>query len=351
VGAYGFAGSRSTQEIVVYFFINLIVAVSLQTFSGNSGLLSFGHMAFVAIGAYTASILTLDPVLKQQEIPGLPSFMETAHLPFITATLIAMLAASCVAVVAGIVLFRLPESGAIIGIFALLLISNAVSGGWTGVTGGGAGIYGMAPFTTVGSALVAASLVVLAARLFRDSSWGIQLRASREDEPAAIAAGIDVRRLRLSSWVLSAAMAGAAGSLLAHRVTAISPVAFFLAPTFIVIAMLVIGGLTTVTGAVVGAMVVTAVREFTRPLEQQPVHIGPLHLASLTGLGEIVLVAMILLSMYFRKEGLSGRLEVDAYFRRRETGQSKSPARLPLDQGSPSAGRVVEERSERDAAL
>jgi branched-chain amino acid transport system permease protein len=127
-----------------------------------------------------------------------------------------------------------------------------------------------------------------------------------------------------------------AGSLLAHRITSISPDVFFLEPTFIVIAMLIIGGLTTVTGAVLGAMVVTAVREFIRPIEQNSLSIGPLHLGSLTGLSDMALVAMILLSMYFRKEGLAGRLEIDEHIRRRRRsrGERESDER-PLASGPP----------------
>jgi branched-chain amino acid transport system permease protein len=152
------------------------------------------------------------------------------------------------------------------------------------------------------------------------------LRASREDEAAATAAGINIRRLRLVSWVASAALAAMAGSLLAHRITAIDPTAFYLEPTFIVVAMLVIGGLTTVSGAVMGAIIVTAVREFTRPLEQKHLALGPFHLSSLTGLSELILVAMILSTMYFRKEGLVGRREIDEYVVRwRQARESTEP--------------------------
>jgi branched-chain amino acid transport system permease protein len=313
---WGTTSTKSNQDVVAFFLINLIIVLSLQLFSGNSGMLSFGHLAFVAVGAYVASMLTLDPSLKQQEIPGLPGFVERSHLSLVPATLVAMAVASVIATIAGLVFFRLSYSSTIIGIFALLLISNAVSGGWTRVTGGGGGIYGMPGYTTLATALVACLIALLVTRFFRDSSWGIKLRASREDEAAATAAGINIRRLRLAFWVASAALAAMAGSLLAHRITAISPTAFFLQPTFIVVAMLVIGGLTTVSGAVLGAIVVTAVREFTRPIEQKHLAIGSFHISSLTGLSEIILVLMILVTMYFRKEGLAGRLELDEYVER-----------------------------------
>jgi branched-chain amino acid transport system permease protein len=326
---WGTHSSRANEDVATFFFVNLIIVLSLQVFSGNSGLLSFGHFAFVALGGYVASLLTLDPTFKQQESPGLPGFMASAHWTLIPATLVAMGVACVVAIVSGLIFFRLSYSSTIIGIFALLLISNAVTGGWTRVTGGGTGIYGMSSYTTVSTALVACLIALLVARLFKDSASGIRLRASREDEPAAVAAGIDIRRLRLGSWVLSAALAAMAGSLLAHRITAISPTVFFLQPTFIVVAMLVIGGLTTVSGAVMGAFVVTAVREFTRPLEEKTLSFGPLHVDTLTGLSQLILVFMILGSMYFRKEGLAGRLELDEHvtrWLRRRSSQGREHA-------------------------
>jgi len=322
---WGTHTARAHEDVATFFFVNLIIVLALQLFSGNSGLLSFGHFAFVALGGYVASLLTLDPTLKQQESPGLPGFLASAHWSLIPATLVAMGVACAFALVSGIVFFRLSYSSTIIGIFSLLLISNAVAGGWTRVTGGGTGIYGMSNYTTVSTALVACLIALLVTRLFKDSASGIRLRASREDEAAAVAAGIDIRRLRLGSWVLSAALAAMAGSLLAHRITAISPTVFFLQPTFIVVAMLVIGGMTTVTGAVIGAVVVTAVREFTRPLEEKSISFGPLDIDTLTGLSQLILVAMILASMYFRKEGLAGRLEVDEHLtlRRRRRALEK----------------------------
>lgn len=336
---WGSTSTKSNQDVVAFFLINLMIVLSLQLFSGNSGLLSFGHMAFVAIGGYVASMLTLDPALKQQEIPGLPSFVETSHLSLVPATLVAMAVASAFATIAGLIFFRLSYSSTIIGIFALLLISNAVAGGWTRVTGGGGGIYGMPSYTTLSTALIATLIALATGRFFRDSAWGIKLRASREDEAAATAAGINIRRLRLGSWVVSAALAAMAGSLLAHRITAISPTAFFLQPTFIVVAMLVIGGLTTVSGAVIGAIIVTAVREFTRPVEQKHLALGPLHLSSLTGLSSIILVGMILVTMYFRREGLAGRLEFDEYlgrWRSRRELEQRERDRVPATERSPS---------------
>lgn len=317
--------AHAAQERVVYFFVNLIVVLALQTFSGNSGMMSFGHMAFVGVGAYVAGILTLDPSLKQTEVTGLPGFIENSKTSFLPAMGAAIGVAVVIALVTGLILFRLGQASAIIGVFSLLLISNTIFGGWTGVTGGGGGIYGMPRDTTVGLSLVVAIVCVFVARYFRDSSFGMKLRASREERAAAEAVGVRVFALRLTAWVLSAAMASAAGSLLAMRTTAIDPTAFYLSPTFLVVAMIVIGGTTTVGGAVAGAVLVTVVREVSLQLESHSLHLGPIHFSRLTGLSQILVVLMILVTMYFRREGLGGRLEIDEYISRRILDRRREP--------------------------
>jgi branched-chain amino acid transport system permease protein len=318
VAAYAWLDdSRAAQERVVYFFVNLIIVLALQTFSGNSGMMSFGHMAFVGVGAYVASILTVDPTLKQQELTGLPGFLASSQLSLLPAAAVAAGAAAVLAVLYGVLLFRLSEASAIIGIFSLLLIANAIFGGWSSVTGGGGGIYGMPRDTTVEVSLVSAVICLFIARYFRDSGPGIKLRASREEHDAAAAVGVKIFQLRLVAWVLSAAMAGLAGALLALRLTAIDPTAFYLSPTFLVVAMVVIGGMTTVGGAVAGTLIVTFVREFSLQIENNSISLGPIHFSRLTGLSQILLVLMILLTMYFRREGLAGRLEIDEFVQRR----------------------------------
>lgn len=297
-------GTPSTREKVLTLFINVILAVGLQVFTGNSGLLSFGHMAFVGVGAYAASVLTLDPALKLT-YSGFP------HLPFLPATVIAACVAGVVALFTGVLILRLTGPSAVIAIFSLVLISNVVFSAWTQVTRGSGGLYGVPREATVGSGLVFAIIAVVVARYVRESSAGLQLQAAREDEVAAASVGVRIRALRLRAWVASAMISAVGGSLIAHDLTAFSPNNFFLTPTFLIIAMLVVGGMRTVSGAVVGALLVTAAQNLVRPAESIAISFGPLKLDRLTGLTQLTLVLMILAVMYFRREGLLGRRELD----------------------------------------
>jgi branched-chain amino acid transport system permease protein len=115
----------------------------------------------------------------------------------------------------------------------------------------------------------------------------------------------------MGAWVLHGIMSGVAGALLAFWLGTISPTNFFLAPTFAVIVMFIVGGMGTVSGAVAGAALVTLVQELLRPQEDRRVDLGFVTIHRLTGLTQLALVALILLVMYVRREGLLGRRELD----------------------------------------
>jgi branched-chain amino acid transport system permease protein len=291
----------------------VIFVVGLQIFSGNSGILSFGHTAFIGTGAYVAGILTVDPALKSSIAPALPGFLEHHRFGFVEATLIAVGVVALVALPTGVLVARLDGASAVIAILSLLLISFAVFSGWTGVTGGQGGAYGFGQTTTLAWAFGAAAVVVFLARLFKESSTGLQLRGSREDSSSAASVGVRVRQYRFRAWVLSATVSGAGGALFALALGAITPSTFYLPRMFTIVVMLIVGGMTTVTGAVVGAGVVTLVSEVLKPYENDSLNVAFVHFGRLTGLTQIALAIMILVVMYFRREGLVGRREVDEW--------------------------------------
>jgi branched-chain amino acid transport system permease protein len=305
-----------SKDTIVFFFIDVVLVVGLQIFSGNSGILSFGHTAFIGTAAYTASLLTIDPGLKPYVSPGLPHYLEMHSVGFVPAVLFAVALVAVLALATGLVVLRLDGASAVIAILALLLIANVVFGAWTSVTRGAGGLYGMPQATTIGWAFAAAVLAVLVARLFKDSRTGLQLQGSREDAFSAAAVGVHVRATRLRAWLLSAMVSGAGGALFALKLGAITPSTFYLQETFTIVVMLVIGGMTTVSGAVVGVAVVTFVREVLKPYESKSLDLGVVRFDRLTNLTNLALVALILVVMYVRREGLLGRSELDESLRR-----------------------------------
>ncbi len=312
VGYWGWHSGESLQTKVTHFFINVIFVVALQTFSGNSGILSFGHMAFVGVGAYTAALFTIDPFLKGSLLAAAPGVVRHHTLSFWPVVLLAAGVAGVVAVATAVPILRLDGASAVIAILSLLLIADVVFGSWTDLTNGGAGLYGIPPDATLGRTLAVAVVAVVVARLFRDSKTGLLLQGSREDAFSAASVGVPVRAYRARAWVLSAMLAGAGGALYAFWLGTAIPSAFFLGPTFALIVMFIVGGTATVGGAVLGAAAVTAVQEGVRKYEENSF----LFVNRLTGLTQFTLVVMILVVMYFRREGILGRLELDERLRR-----------------------------------
>ncbi len=167
----------------------------------------------------------------------------------------------------GVPIMRMGGAAAVIATLGLLLIVHGIIIGASDFTRGSNAFLGVAKKTDIWVALILAVPIILLARWYRDSRRGSQLRASREDELAARAIGIDVVRMRLGAWIVSAMICAAAGALLAHFLGAFSPSKFYFDDTLTLLTMLIVGGMTTVSGALCGAVVVTLTIEILRRVE------------------------------------------------------------------------------------
>jgi branched-chain amino acid transport system permease protein len=325
------AGSPTTQRVAETFLINLVAVVGIQIFMGNSGVVSFGHVSFVGMGAYISGLLTTPSTIKElgTGIPNAPSFILHAQMGFLPAGLITIAVVALFAAVIGIPLVRLSGGAAAIATLSLLVIVENVIDNWSAVTRGPQTYFGIPGYTTVGWALGFAVIAIVAARLFRESGMGLRLRSSRSDELASRAVGVDIVRARWVAWVLSAAVAAAAGVLWANYFLALAPQDFYFDLTFSLLVMVIIGG-PTVSGVVVGAASITVVTEFLRRRENSGIHIGPISSSHLFGLTTIVLGLLVVLTMIFRSEGLLGRWELDEWLgravRRLSAGRSGNGA-------------------------
>ncbi|MDY0884975.1 ATP-binding cassette domain-containing protein [Dongia soli] len=304
------------QRIVIIFLINLIAVVANGLYSGNSGITSFGHLGFMGVGAYLSAILTMPPSLKATVLPNLPGFLAAAHMGLNEAAIVSMLIVGVFAFVVGIPLSRLSGSAASITTLAFLVIVHSVLNGATDFTRGSQTFYGVQRLTTLPSLAIWVAVAIFVARLFRDLPVGLELRAAREDELAARAMGVNIAQRRLIAWVVSAMLMAVAGAMLAHFLGAFSPKKFFFVDTFSIIAMLIIGGIGSVSGAVAGTAVVTIIMEIARRIEEGPL-LPSLGFPQVFGLTQLALGVGILIVMYGRPGGLLGFLEVDDWLVRR----------------------------------
>lgn len=302
-------GGASEDQIVLTGLINLLFVLGFYVFIGLSGVLSFGHMSFGAIGAYVASILVIPPDVKSSLFFGMPSYLVNAHSSTLVSVLAGGAAAAAFAAVVGIPLLRLSGLGASLATFALLLIVKNVADNWQSVTGGTSGVSAVPTTTTITDVLVWVLVAVVITFAFQESAWGLRLRASREDEVAARASGISVVSARMCAWIVSAFFTGAAGALYAEFLGSFNATAFYLEVTFVILAMLVVGGLTSLAGAVIGSIVLSVVSELLRHVEDG-LRVGPLHVPGRPGLSELGLALIMILILVLRPRGITGGREL-----------------------------------------
>ena len=339
---FEFMTGAALQRTYTLFLINLIAVVGLGIFSGNSGILSFGHVAFIGLGAYISGILTLPLATKASALPHLPAFLAGIEWGLPAALLATVICVGTFGALIGAPIVRMGGAAAVIATLGLLLIVHGIIIGASDFTRGSNAFLGVAKKTDIWVALAAAVPIILLARWFRDSRRGSQLRASREDELAARAIGIDVVKMRIGAWTVSAMICAAAGALLAHFLGAFSPSKFYFDDTLTLLTMLIVGGMTTVSGALCGAVLVTLTVEILRRLEGG-VDLFGWQTPELFGMTQAGLCLMILIVMYRRPAGLFAREIGEGWLR-----PAAAPPQADGDLSMPAAGELAIEAATKD---
>ncbi len=304
-------------RVVTVMFISVLLTVALQTFMGNSGLGSFGQYAFVAIGAYASLWFGLSDQQKRVTLPDMPItwWIYKQHYPFELAIASAAILTAIAGAAMGVAFVRLRAASFTIATFAFLIVVNRVALQWEEVTRGSRVVIGVPRQTTIWITVAWACAAILIAFVFKESSIGLKLRASREDEDAAASIGINVKLMRWIAWTLSCGMSAVGGALWAYFIVQFTPNNFYLHETFLIVAMLVIGGAASVSGAVVGAIAVALSSEMLRQTENwlntqrnDGTSFGNLLPFQLIGFTEIVLAIVMIVVLVVRPSGLlSGR--------------------------------------------
>jgi branched-chain amino acid transport system permease protein len=316
VGVAGLVGtlvSTSTETYVINALVNVAIVVALYVFIGNSGVLSFGHISFVAVGAWAAGVLSMPVEEKPAIMPHLFGALGNHTIGNLWSLVIAAAVGAAYALLVGLPLMRLSGLAAGIATFGVLEITHNVLRYWDKI-GPGLSTFSAVPETTgLLQAALGAGLAVVVAFAYKRSRFGRLLGATREDAAAARAVGVSVYRQRLAAFVLSGALAGLAGGLFVHLLP-VNTESVYLDLTFITLAMLVIGGATSLWGAVVGALAVSGVDSFLAEAENG-IHVFGLSLDLPAGTRIVVVAALMALVLILRPSGLTGGREFS--FRRR----------------------------------
>jgi branched-chain amino acid transport system permease protein len=299
--------SRSTSIYLVNAIVAAAIVVGIYVFVGNSGVISFGHVSFVAVGAFAAGVLTVPAELKAAVLPDLFPVLRDHTIGTGASLAVATLVGAALAGLVGLPLMRLSGLAAGIATFAVLEITHNLLREWTSI-GPGATTLSLVPESTGAlEATLGASLVILVAFGYQRSRFGRMLRASREDPAAAQAVGISVHRQRLWAFTLSGALCGFAGGLYVHMLGSITTEQVYLDLTFLTLAMLVVGGATSLFGAVVGALAISGLDAFLGEAEQG-IDVG-FAIDAPAGTRLVVVSALMALVLILRPSGLTGGRE------------------------------------------
>lgn len=328
VVAISIFGDKSMARVVAQTLIRVTFVVGLWIFVGNSGVISFGHAGFMAIGAYASAWLTLKPMQKSLFLPDLWPWLAEAQWHVLPATVAAGALAAAVALVAGSAILRLSGIAASIATFALLAIINTVYSNWEGVTGATSSVVGLTRYADQWVTLGWAITAIFAAAAYSNSASGLALRASREDEVAASASGINRYKHRLISLVISGFFTGVAGVLFGHSLGVLNPNSFYLGITFITLAMLVVGGIRSITGAVMGVLILSILIDGLVRLERG-VEVAGSAFSLPSGTQEIVIGVVMIIVLIVRPSGLTGGREITLFSFKRNSGSGPETSPKP----------------------
>jgi len=302
-------GSNPFNQTIIEIFIRVVLVVGLYVFIGNSGVISFGHIGFTCLGAYMTAWLTMLPAIKKSKLKSLPDIVLNNKLDYGWGLLAATVFAALAAYVFGRVLMRLSGIAASIATFAMLAVIIQVYSNWDSVTGAQSSVVGIPIIRVVWPYFLCAVLVVLAAYAHSISRSGLALRAARDEATAAAASGVDIPRERLIAFVISGAMMGLGGALFAHSVGVVTPDTFYLGLTFITLSMLVVGGMNSLSGAVLGVVVLSIIIQLLRWLEKG-VDVGGSTIALPLGVQEIAIGVVMIVILMYRPTGLTRNKEL-----------------------------------------
>ena len=288
-------------HILILIGIYVILSVSLDLIAGYTGLLSIAHAAFYGVGAYVAALMALK-----------------LHSPFILNIIGAIVLSGLLGALVGIPSLRIRDDYFVIATFAFQVITFSILNNWVSITGGPMGLPGIPQPTIFGLKIsphvgilflvgMFCALTLWVARRIVQSPFGRVLKAIREDEVFAQAAGKHIAAYKVIVFVIGAGMAAVAGVMYAYYISFIDPTSFTVMESIFIISIVIIGGAGSLWGPVVGAAILVILPELLR-------FVGlPSSIAA--NIRQIIYGVLLIAFMMWRPQGLLGQYA----FQSRET--------------------------------
>ena len=285
----------------------------MNLLTGFTGLFSLGQAGFMAIGAYTVAILTI-PVESRASVyyvSGISPAIANLHCPFWLALIIAGLISAAAAALIGIPVLRLKSDYLAIATLGFSEIIRAVIAApqLDQITNGSYGLKSIPGFPNLFMAFGLCALCILLMVLLINSSYGRVFKALREDEIAAQAMGLNLFRYKELAFVISSFFTGVGGGLLAMFMRSIDSKTFSISLTYDILLIVVLGGIGSVTGSVLGSFLVTAGREWLRFFDN-PLTIAGIQIPLFrTGFRMVIFSILLMVVVLFYSRGLMGSNE------------------------------------------
>lgn len=296
------------MRIVNLIGINIALVVSLNLTNGFCGVFSLGHAGFMAVGAYVSAILSLPLAKKAVVLPNLPAWLGTIETGFLLSLLAGGIAAALCALLIGYPVLRLRGHYLAVATLGFLVIVQVVLTQLQDFTRGARGINGLTQYTNVWWVWIFTCLTIFVVWRIVNSAYGRGMLAIREDDLAAEAMGVNLTMHRLLAFCVGAFFAGIGGSLWGHLITVINPLSFSYDRTFLIVIMSIVGGMSSITGGVAGAALMTIVPEMLRNLEVG-ITVGGVAVPPLYGISQIILAVALIIVLIARPQGIAGARE------------------------------------------
>ncbi|MFH1139959.1 MAG: branched-chain amino acid ABC transporter permease [Pseudomonadota bacterium] len=295
--------------LFMLFGINTILAVSLNITNGWANLFSLGHGGVMLVGGYAAAFLTLPPAFKRDLIGlALPDFILNTQVSLFPALLAGGLAGAVFGVILTLPAIRLKGLYFLLATLGFNFIAITIAENLPQITNGPMGLRQFPAYTNVwwvwGIALV---LIFISFRLKR-GYFGRALITMGKDEDLAEHLGINLVRHRIYAFALSCFFTALGGVLWIHLILNLYPRVFGLHLVFNVVTMIVIGGLGSITGAIIGAAIITCFVEALAPIEEGFILLG-WEIPRMLGFTTLLLAALLILILILRPQGLMGERE------------------------------------------
>jgi len=279
-------------NILIFIGIYMILGLSLQIALGYTGLLNFGHAAFYGIGAYASALLAIN-----------------LNFPFWISFLIAGLIASIFGLLLSFPTLKLRGDYLALATIGFGIIIEQILKNWKSLTRGPLGIPGIPKpifftfeFSSLLSYLILVYIIVILVYLILsrivNSPFGRVLKSIRDDELAASTLGKNIFKYKTLALMISAFFAGIAGSLYAHYVTYIDPTSFNILQSVLIVSIIVIGGLASLKGAIIGAIILILLPEPLRFLNIPNFIVG--------GIRQILYSILLIIILLKRPKGIIG---------------------------------------------